>query len=68
MMTEGPLLAIVDDDLSVRESLRDLLGELGMTVRVYESAEEFLSGGCIAESRCLILDIAMSGLSGPELH
>ena len=62
------LLSLVDDDESVRESLPDLLGEFGFTARAFSSAEEFLSSGCIDETSCLILDIAMPGMSGPELH
>jgi FixJ family two-component response regulator len=65
---ERPLLSVVDDDESVRESLPDLLREFGFTARVFSSAEEFLSSDCIDQTRCLILDIAMPGMSGPELH
>jgi FixJ family two-component response regulator len=61
------LVSVVDDDESVRESLPDLLREFGFTARAYSSAEEFLSTGDLDETRCLILDIAMPGLSGPEL-
>jgi len=66
--TERPLLSVVDDDESVRESLPDLLREFGFAVRAFSSAEGFLSSDCVAETRCLILDIAMPGMSGPELH
>jgi FixJ family two-component response regulator len=52
----------------VRESLPDLLREFGFAVRAFSSAEGFLSSDCIAETRCLILDIAMPGMSGPELQ
>jgi FixJ family two-component response regulator len=61
-------LSVVDDDESVRESLPDLLGEFGFSTRAFSSAEEFLSSGCIDKTSCLILDIAMPGMSGPELH
>jgi FixJ family two-component response regulator len=61
-------LSVVDDDESVRESLPDLLGEFGFATRAFSSAEEFLSSGCIGETSCLILDIAMPGMTGPELH
>lgn len=64
----GQLLSLVDDDVSVRESLPDLLGEFGFTTRAFSSAQEFLSSGCIDETGCLILDIAMPGMSGPELY
>lgn len=62
------LVAVVDDDESVRESLPDLLRELGFAARPFESAEEFLAADCVADTQCLILDIAMPGLSGPELQ
>jgi len=62
------LVTVVDDDESVRESLPDLLGELGFTVRSFASAEELLASDALATTRCLILDIAMPGMSGPELH
>jgi FixJ family two-component response regulator len=65
---ERPLLSVVDDDESVRESLPDLLREFGFAARVFSSAEEFLSSDSLEETRCLILDIAMAGMSGPELH
>ncbi len=66
--SERPLLSVVDDDESVRESLPDLLREFGFAARAFSSAEEFLSSGCVDETSCLILDIAMPGMTGPELH
>jgi len=63
-----PFIAVVDDDESVRESLPDLLRELGYEARAFASAEEFLDSGCLKEADCLILDIAMPGMSGPELQ
>jgi FixJ family two-component response regulator len=66
---ERPLLSVVvDDDESVRESLPDLLREFGFAARAFSSAEEFLSSGCLDETNCLLLDIAMPGMSGPELQ
>jgi FixJ family two-component response regulator len=62
------LVAVVDDDVSVRESLPDLLGELGYAARGFASAEEFLASDTIPVTRCLILDVAMPGMSGPELQ
>lgn len=62
------LSVVVDDDESVRESLPDLLREFGFAARAFSSAKEFLSSGCVDETGCLILDIAMPGMSGPELH
>jgi len=65
---ERPLVSVVDDDQSVRESLPDLLGEFGFAARTFSSADEFLVSDCIDQTRCLILDIAMPGMSGPELQ
>lgn len=66
--TAGSLVAVVDDDESVRESLPDLLQELGFTTKAFASAEEFLGSPGAAATRCLILDIAMPGMTGPELQ
>jgi len=63
-----PLVSVVDDDESVRESLPDLLGEFGFASRTFSSAEDFLASDCVDQTRCLILDIAMPGMSGPELQ
>jgi FixJ family two-component response regulator len=67
MMVLRPLVSVVDDDESVRESLPDLLIELGFAARVFASAEAFLASDQIDATQCLILDIAMPGMSGPEL-
>jgi len=67
-MVKRPLVSVVDDDESVRESLPDLLREFGYSARVFSSAEEFLASGCVGETRCLILDIAMPGITGPDLQ
>ena len=67
-MVSRPVVVVVDDDESVRESLPDLLVELGYTTRAFDSAEAFLAADAILEARCLILDIAMPGMSGPELY
>jgi FixJ family two-component response regulator len=66
--TEGCLISIVDDDYSVRESLPDLLGELGLSSQAFASSEDLLASDALAGTTCLILDVAMPGLSGPELH
>jgi len=65
---ELPIVSIVDDDESVRESLPDLVRELGFAAQAFSSAEEFLSSDCAGETRCLILDIMMPGMTGPELQ
>jgi FixJ family two-component response regulator len=62
------LVSVVDDDESVRESLPDLLREMGFSVQAFSSAEEFLASDFIGLTDCLILDIAMPGMSGPELQ
>ncbi len=67
-MASRPLVSIVDDDESVRESLPDLLREFGFTVQAFSSAEEFLASPAASQSRCLILDIAMPTMTGPELQ
>jgi FixJ family two-component response regulator len=66
--SEQFLVAIVDDDESVRESLPDLLRESGYAVQAFASAEDFLTSGDLTRTGCLILDIAMPGMSGPELQ
>jgi FixJ family two-component response regulator len=68
VMVKRPLVSVVDDDESVRESLPDLLRELGYSVRAFSSAEEFLASDCVGETRCLLLDIAMRGMTGPDLQ
>jgi FixJ family two-component response regulator len=67
-VTTGALVAIVDDDESVRESLPDLIKVLGFTIRAFSSAEQFLASDCVGQTRCLILDVAMPGMSGPDLQ
>jgi FixJ family two-component response regulator len=63
-----PLVSVVDDSESVRESLPALLGAFGYSSRVFSSAEEFLASDFVNETRCLILDIVMPGMSGPDLQ
>jgi FixJ family two-component response regulator len=67
-MVQRLLVSVVDDDESIRESLPDLLNEFGYAVRTFSSAEEFLASDCVGQTQCLILDIAMPGMSGPELQ
>jgi FixJ family two-component response regulator len=68
VIEQGPLVSVVDDDASVRESLPDLLAALGFTTDVFSSAEAFLGSGDVNQTRCLILDVAMPGMTGPELQ
>ena len=67
-MAVRSLVSVVDDDESVRESLPDLLREFGFSVQAFSSAEEFLASGAVGQTKCLILDIAMPGMSGPDLQ
>lgn len=67
-METRPLISVVDDDVSVRESLPDLLKEFGFAVQAFSSAEEFLMSKHLGETKCLLLDVSMPGLSGPELQ
>jgi FixJ family two-component response regulator len=62
------LVTVVDDDESIRESLPDLLRQFGFAAQAFASAEEFLRSDSVSATRCLILDIAMPGMSGPELQ
>ena len=67
-MAKRPLVCVVDDDESVRESLPDLLREYGFDVRAFSSAKDFLASDCVAQCNCLILDIAMPEMTGPDLQ
>ena len=68
MTCERSLVSVVDDDESVRESLPDLIRQFGFCARAFSSAEAFLASESIGETRCLLLDIAMPGMSGPDLQ
>jgi FixJ family two-component response regulator len=63
-----PLVEVVDDDVSVRESLESLISSVGLEVRVSASAEEFLSSAHPRKADCLVLDVRLPGMSGIELH
>jgi FixJ family two-component response regulator len=67
-MNSSLLVSIVDDEESIRESLPDLLKEFGLASRTFSSAEEFLASNGISATQCLILDVAMPGMHGPELQ
>jgi len=67
-MIKGSLVSVVDDDESVRESLPDLLRECGFAVQAFSSAEAFLASEYVGQTSCLLLDIAMPGMSGPDLQ
>ena len=68
MKNKRSLISVVDDDESIRESLPDLLKVFGFAAQTFSSAEEFLTSDRIGQSRCLILDIAMPGMTGPDLQ
>jgi FixJ family two-component response regulator len=67
-MVTRPLISVVDDDESVRESLPDLLREFGFSAEAFSSGEEFLASDYVGRTRCLVLDVTMPGMTGPELQ
>jgi FixJ family two-component response regulator len=66
--SKRPLICVIDDDESVRESLPDLITEFGFDVRAFASAGEFLASTSFASAKCLVLDVAMPGMTGPDLQ
>ena len=68
MTLRRTLVAVVDDDESVRESLPDLVRELGYSALPFASAKDFLASESWADTACLVLDVAMPDMSGPELQ
>jgi FixJ family two-component response regulator len=68
MMGKRSLVSIVDNDESVRESLPDLLRQCGFAAETFSSAEAFLASNVVNQTSCLLLDIAMPGMSGPDLQ
>lgn len=67
-MPKVPVISIVDDDESVREATKGLVRSLGYTAATFESAEEFLESGRMADTSCIITDVQMRGVSGVELQ
>jgi FixJ family two-component response regulator len=67
-MDQTATIIVVDDDQSVRESLPELIRECGYASRTYSSAEEYLASGDVEHTNCLILDVAMPGMTGRELQ
>lgn len=67
-MNKRPLVVVIDDSDSVRESLPDLLEQVGFDVQAFESAEAFLASEAADKTSCLILDVGLPGMSGPDLH
>jgi len=67
-MAERPLVAIVDDDQSIRNATRDLLRAAGFSTATFEDAESFLGSASRAAAACLVADMRMPGMTGLELH
>jgi FixJ family two-component response regulator len=67
-MAKPPLISVVDDDDSVRESLRGLMRSVGFAVAVFASAQEFLSSIDLRNTDCLIVDVRMPGMNGLDLQ
>jgi FixJ family two-component response regulator len=67
-MVSPPLISVVDDNDGVRESLKGLIRSVGFAVEVFPSAEAFLNSDHLSDTRCLILDVRMPGMDGPELQ
>jgi FixJ family two-component response regulator len=67
-MSNPPLISVVDDDESVRESLSGLIRSVGFGAKVFASAEEFLTSNRLLDTDCLILDVRMPGMNGLELQ
>ena len=68
LMSTRSVVSVVDDSESVRESLPDLLRQVGYDVEAFASAEEFLASGAPSATNCLILDVGLPGMSGPDLQ
>ena len=64
---DRPVVSVVDDDESLRRSLRNLLRSVGLGVETFASAEEFLASAQRENTGCLVLDLRMTGMSGLDL-
>ena len=62
------LISVVDDDESVREALEGLMRSVGIAVKTFPSAEEFLKSEHVRDTSCLIVDLRMPGMSGLDLQ
>src|SRR4051795_10454225 len=67
-MADAPLIAIVDDDVTVCEATRGLVEAFGFSARTFTSAGEFLNSDCVSSTACLISDVQMPGMNGLQLH
>jgi FixJ family two-component response regulator len=63
-----PLIAVVDDDHSVREALENFISSVGFEVKLFASAEDFLDSDAPAITDCAVLDLRLPGISGLELQ
>jgi FixJ family two-component response regulator len=63
-----PIVAVVDDDPRIRESLESLIASAGLTACVFSRAEDFLRGGHLASAGCVITDVRMPGMDGVALQ
>src|SRR6185369_15870448 len=63
-----PLIAVVDDDQSVREGLENLISSVGFEVKLFASAEDFLDSDVPSQTDCAIFDVRLPGISGLELQ
>jgi FixJ family two-component response regulator len=68
MIPKPSLVSVVDDDESIRQALPDLLRQFGFAAETFASAEAFLASEFVSETSCLLLDVAMPGMSGPDLQ
>ena len=62
------LVSVIDDDESVRDALPDLLRAFGFAAATFSSAEEFMQSETILLTNCLVLDVSLPGISGPDLQ
>jgi FixJ family two-component response regulator len=67
-MPKKPLVAIVDDDESIRDTTKDLLESEGLNAQAFPSAEAFLNSGQLRRVSCVVADMRMSGMSGLAMH
>jgi FixJ family two-component response regulator len=67
-LPQAPVIAVIDDDASLRGAMKSLLSSLGFVVQLFASAEDFLQAPCTSETVCLIVDVHMPGMSGIGLQ
>ena len=67
-MKNRPLIAVVDDDQSVREALENFISSVGFDVKLFASAEAFLASDALAQTDCAVVDLRLPGITGFELQ